>query len=1087
MTGALAFDAPDLDALLAMQRSSAPEPPSRFVPDIDPALEALILGLIAKDPAKRPSSARSILAALAETSSAPIEAVRPMRATERRLIVALVCSVEAPLSLMADRDWPALERIFQARATASCRLRGGRVHRHFAGGLVVHFGVPIATELDSESAVRAGLEIVADLQQRPLVAPERGEVSARVTVAAVSVLIRGNHVVTSERLLERTTGPKAAVDREPRSDPSAVTVAASMLPLLRGAFAVDLVHQGDGERRYRITGAREGLGLNARASRLTPLANRSLDLAHLERWWRDAREGRGQAVLLSGEAGIGKSRIVHELWQRVGPDSSGLEARCSSFHPNTPLHPFVRMVAHAAGIEDSDSGVARTAKLRRTLIALGPRAEELLAVFSAWLSASDAPALTVSGGASEADRRTFIDALDEWILSLAESRPLLLVVEDVHWSDPTTREAIEKLINLVHVARVLLVVTFRPSFTPPWKRTDINHLVLQPLAPDEARALVAAMPQGEVREAGAIVDRADGNPLFLEELTLHEQEARASSHLEVPGSLHGLLAARLDRLGSAKRIAQAAAVCGRTFSYVMLEALTGTDADTPGLDAGLARLLDAEILFQRGPVLRSAFTWKHALLREAAYESLPDRERRRLHERAARALLELEPTNCALHPQEVASHWTEAGHHQDALEWWRRAGLRALERSAYEEADRLFDRALRSLRRTPNNADRRRRELDLRLDLTSLEMGRHGPASAQAARQAGMADKLCAGLALDDEVARAILLSARVRFARGEMRRTLRILEPLRAFDDRIQNPYLRASVLTQAANLLTSLGRLDESDRFQNRAIEAYGEATERPAGALTTDPLAHLLITRASNEWLRGRAGESTRSIDQAIAHTERLGHPFSRAMILVLAASLSMRRRDWVRFRALIDDAARAAAAVGSYWLIDMSNVMAPLADMSLDPAARAERLRAALAVPPGTRLYRSVPMSELADLLASLGHDDEARRVMDDATAEARRWDIGLLPEILRRRSELAARLGRLEEAEADLRRGVRAAHRRGVLGLELHCVLSLARLLDSTGRRAAARRALESLLSRLPPDVDAPERAEAENLLFDLHA
>ena len=414
-------------------------------------------------------------------------------------------------------------------------------------------------------------------------------------------------------------------------------------------------------------------------------------------------------------------------------------------------------------------------------------------------------------------------------------------------------------------------------------------------------------------------------------------------------------------------------MCGRTFSYVMLEALTGTDADTPGLDAGLARLLDAEILFQRGPGLRAAFTWKHALLREAAYESLPDRERRRLHERAARALLELEPTNCALHPQEVASHWTEAGHHQEALEWWRRAGLRALERSAYEEADRLFDRALRSLRRTPNNADRRRRELDLRLDLTSLEMGRHGPASAQAARQAGMADKLCAGLPLDDEVARAILLSARVRFARGEMRRTLRILEPLRAFDDRIQNPYLRASVLTQAANLLTSLGRLDESDRFQNRAIEAYGQATERPAGVLTTDPLAHLLITRASNEWLRGRAGESTRSIDQAIAHTERLGHPFSRAMILVLAASLSMRRRDWVRFRALIDDAARAAAAVGSYWLIDMSNVMAPLADMSLDPAARAERLRAALAVPPGTRLYRSVPMAELADVLASLGHE------------------------------------------------------------------------------------------------------------------
>jgi hypothetical protein len=669
-TGALAFDAPDLDTLLAMQRSTVPQSPSRLVPDIDPALEAMILQLLAKDPAKRPSSARAVLAALAAEPAAPIDTSPAPRTTERRQIVALVCGVEAPPPVMADRDWPALERIFQARATTSCRLRGGRVHRHFAGGLIVHFGVPVASERDGESAVSAGLEIVAELQQRPLVAPERGRVTASVTVDAVSARVRGNHVITSGHLLERTAGSTATVDGAWRGEPDAVTVGASLLPLLRGAFDVENVDAGDGERRFRVTGAREGLGLEASAARLTPLVNRQLDLARLERWWRDAVEGRGQTVLLSGDAGIGKSRTVHELWQRIGLEGVGLEARCSSFDPATPLLPFVRMIAHAARLESTDLAEARTAKLRQVLSALGPRIDEVLTVFSTWV-APPAAARVLSTGLTESDQRSFIAAAEDWILALTETKPVLLVVEDIQWSDPTSREAIHELIDLARSARVLLVVTFRPTFTPPWKGTSVNHLVLQPLAPDEAHALIEALPRGAAGEVASIVDRADGNPLFLEELALHEQEAGARSQLEVPRSLRGLLAARLDRLGSAKRIAQAGAVLGRTFSYPLLEALAGTEGGAPGLEAGLARLLDAEILFQRGPLPRATFTWKHALLREAAYDSVPLNARRRLHALAATALPTLDPATVASRPELVARHWIEAGRRDQAFPWLR--------------------------------------------------------------------------------------------------------------------------------------------------------------------------------------------------------------------------------------------------------------------------------------------------------------------------------------------------------------------------------------------------------------------------------
>ncbi len=1090
VTGAVAFDASDLDTLLAMQRSSVPDPPSRVVPDVDPALEALILRLLAKDPANRPPSARAVLAALADESAAPIASSPVSRATERRHIITLVCGVEAPAQVMADREWPALVRIFQARATASCRLKGGRVDKHLDGGLVVHFGVPLASERDSESAVRAGLEIVADLQQRPLVAPERGRLTASVTVDALSASVRGNHVVASERVFGRAAGPEVTADRAPRGVSSSVTVGASMLPLLRGRFLVEPADLDDGERRFIVTGAQERLGLETSPARLTRLAGRQLELARLERAWRNAGEGRGQVVLLSGEAGLGKSRMLHELWLRVGSNGIGLEARCSSFHPSTPLHPFVRLVAHAARIENDDSGDARTKKLRGMLTALGARTDDLLPVFSAWLSAApDASPLAPRGAASETDRRSFIAAFHEWIVALAETRTVLLVVEDVHWCDPTSREAIDGLIGLVRTARVLLVVTFRPSFTPTWKGTGIDHLTLQPLAPDEARALVAAIPRGVLGDAAAIVDRADGNPLFLEELALHEHEAGAISEADqVPRSLRGLLAARLGRLGSAKRIAQAAAVCGRTFSYQMLEALTGTEADVPGLDAGLARLLDAEILFQRGPLLRAGFTWKHALLREAAYESLSLRERRRLHALAALALPDLDPAAVASRPELLARHWTEAGRPDQAFGWWRQAGLRALERCAYVEARRDLESALDAVPRIASTPEqRRRRKLELRLALTSIEMGQHGPGSNEAGRSARRAEALCRGVVHGDDLVHALFLAVRVRLTRGELRPALRLAERLAALSDGIRDQYLRAAILAQSGNLFCCLGRLDRAATLLDRSVEIYALTTDRPAGWLTTDPMVNLYYARATIAWMRGCLTECRAQVDAGVAHADSLGHPFSQALMRVYCAPLALLAGDHAWFVELLSFGERQAAAVESGFLIRLAGLLLPLVEPALSPGERAQRMEAALrdSEQIGFRLCRSIALGELAALQARAGSKEQAVQTIDEAMVEAtRRMDRSFLPEILRRRAELRASWGQEGEALADLRRSLREARRQGAFGLELRGALSLARLHAAGDRHEAARRALRSVVAHLPDEVDAPERAEAESLLRD---
>jgi tetratricopeptide (TPR) repeat protein len=1082
-TGLPAFDASDVDSLLELQRFAAPEPPSRLVAGVDPALEALILRLLAKEPALRPSSARAVLAELERSRSAPMS-VSAWQPAERRQIVSLVCRVAAPPVLTAEPEWSRLIRIFHARATAACRLKGGRVARHLADGLVVHFGVPSASDRDGESAVRAGLEIVAELALRPLVPPEQGRLSVSVAVDTVSAMVRGRHVITphDHRLAKTVAGTEeigAASD-----EPNTVVLGESLVPQIRSAFALEAVARAGGERRFRVTGPRDSPGLEIEASQLTPLANRHLELASMDRWWNDASSGRGQVVLLSGEPGIGKSRMVQEMWQRIRIDGIGLEARCSSFHVGSPLHPFLRMVAQAGGLDGGDRGEARTAKLRRLLAPLGARGDDLLPVLSSWLSATADP-IGASSATSETDQRAFIGALQEWILALAEQKPLLVVCEDVQWSDVTSHQAIDRLIGLAPMTRILLVLTFRPDFTPPWKRTGLNQLVIQPLAPQESRTLIESMRHEAVREMAAIVDRADGNPLFLEELIHHQQEA--SSRLEtdaVPLSLWGLLGARLDRLGSAKRIAQAASVCDRAFSYGLLAAITATDRDASDLETGVARLIDAEILFQRGPVPRASFVWKHALLREAAYASLPNGERRRLHAATARALADLEPETAASRPELVARHWTDAGRPAEAYGWWRRAGLRAVARSAYVEAAYALEQALRTLARAvPDREDRRRRELELRLGLTFAVMGKHGPGSIEASRCARQAEALCRGLDPDDDIARALYLTARVRLVRGDLGVALRLLQPLAAIREGITDPRLRSAILAQAGNLNACMGRLDDAEALHAQAVTVYDRA-DKPMTAFE-DPRVHLQFMRALVSWLRGRRGECLAHIEAGIAHADALETRGQSAVIRVNATPLALLAGDDAWFARLLRDGSRQATEVGSIYLMQLAAVFTPLGEPSLAPADRAQRMRSALADSErgGYRLFRSLALAEVASLEAAGGHLTEALLTIEEATKEAkRRTDRFFLPEILRRRGDLLASAGERDRARSTLRRSLRAAQRSGAFCLELRASLSLARLLAADRRYDAARHALSSVISRLPDDVDAPERADTVNLL-----
>ena len=506
----------------------------------------------------------------------------------------------------------------------------------------------------------------------------------------------------------------------------------------------------------------------------------------------------------------------------------------------------------------------------------------------------------------------------------------------------------------------------------------------------------------------------------------------------MPRSLRGLLAARLDRLGSAKRIAQAAAVCGRTFSYAMLEALVGAEAGAPGLDAGLARLLDAEILFQRGPLLRAAFTWKHALLREAAYESLPDRERRRLHALAARALPDLDPAAVTSRPELLARHWAEAGRPDQAFGWWRQAGLRALDRCAYVEARHDLECAIDAVHRTASTAEeRRQRKLELRLALTSLEMdttdrARAKPAAACGAPRPSVAapSKVtswftpCSWRRASDSLAASC--ARRCGWSTVSSSSATGFGIPFYA----LQSSLRPATCSVAWAGSTVPRAILD-------RSAEAYALATVRPAGWLTVVPLVNVYYARATIAFIRGRLTECRAQVDAGIADPDVLGHPFSQALIRVYCAPIALLAgdRDWLV--ELLSFGERQAAAVESGFLVHLAKVLQPLAEPTLSPSDREEKVQAALrdSEQIGFRLCRSIALAELAALQSGAGKREQALQTIDEATMEAtRRMDRAFLPEILRRRAELLATWGReggsagrpaQEPAPGSSRRGVRA--------------------------------------------------------------
>jgi class 3 adenylate cyclase len=660
----------------------------------------------------------------------------PDGAGERRHVTVMFCDLVDSTGIAAKLDaeeWRDLVGAYLDAASTAVTEMGGKVAKKLGDGLMALFGYPVAQENDAERAVRAALSI-----QRALAELNRKNADTGKPALAARIAIDTGPAVVDAWGEIFGDVPNIAARAQALAEPGAVVVTARVQRQAAGLFVAE--ERGSHELKgvpepvtvYRIVRASGG-GRRAGQRHLTPLVGREEELAMLLRRWERARQGDGQLVLIVGEPGLGKSRLIDEFHSPLREIShTWVEWSCSQLLQNTPLHPIAEWGRQRFGGADV-SAEQRLADLESSLaqVKLDPVEN---ATLIAPLLDIPLPPERVQTVSPEELRRRQLAALTNWAIASAKVQPLILAVEDAHWADPTSLELLRGLAERGALAPLFVLISARPEFRAPWStRSHHSTISLAPLDRHQVRDMVAelsarnALPKEVVDR---VTERTGGVPLFVEELTRLLLERGDNGGIQtIPPTLQQSLTSRLDRLGPAREVALVASVIGRDFTYSLLRTLAGME-DTD-LQASLDRLAEADILLVQGLPPESEYRFKHALIQDAAYENLLKSRRHVLHCRIAEVLRDQFGEIGATEPELLAHHFTQAGLTDAAIEWWGKAGLRSLERSALVEAKEQLTRALTQIATLPSTPGLRREAINFQIALMKAVMQVEGYAAPQ--------------------------------------------------------------------------------------------------------------------------------------------------------------------------------------------------------------------------------------------------------------------------------------------------------------------------------------------------------------------
>ncbi|WP_192499057.1 ATP-binding protein [Skermanella pratensis] len=1026
-------------------------------------------------------------------------------------MTALFCDIVGSTALseqLDPEDMCNVIRAYRDVSTGVVERFDGWIARHLGDGILIYFGYPAVQENDAERAVRTGLALVRAVAG--LVLPSRPGLRVRVGIATGLVVVDdlADRSVLEERMV--IGGPlNLAARLQTLAEPNSVVIAETTRRLIGGLF--DCTDMGDQELRgfakpvrvWRVDGERN---VASRFAALhdtgsTPMIGREEEFALLADRWHRSAAGDGQVVLLGGEPGIGKSRMLHELSRHLGiPPDGRLDFSCSPQFRHTAFFPVIEALEREAGLAADDRPERRIDKLRAMLARSGCLVDEVLQPIASLLSIPfddrGRPVIQDSGQR----RELMLDALAAHFGGLASRRPMLLQVEDAHAADPSTLELLTLIMNRARSLRLMLIVTFRLDFNPPWTADDRSHctsIVLKRFTPEQSAMLVTSVAQRGAlpdRVIGRIIGRADGVPLFIEELTRAVLESSVPENgwggpsdlpaTTIPATLHDLLMARLDRLAPGKEVAQIGAVIGREFSHDLLAAVS--DLDDRALSDALDQLTGGGLLLSHGTPPKATYSFKHALIQETAYQALLRGKRRQLHGRIVRTLVGRFPDTVRNRPELVARHYEEAGQFLEAAQHRLIAGQRALAQSGSLEAVEQVNEGLRLLARLPEGIGRDRLEIPLQITLGAALAATKGLAAPEVGGAYVRARQLCEQIGERTQLLTALYGQTEFHLGRAELRHALAIAKELLAEAEQQRETSARLTGHTAVGVISFYLGQLEAAGGHLEQAIALHDLPQSRNLPLV--QPYNHRIKCLGFLSWnlfSRGYPDKAVERQKEALTRARLLSHPATLAFALEQASDFSAYAGAPEQVADLTGELIGLASDCGFASALAAGRILRGWALVHLGRTAEGMPImQEGMAAYRATRGELGIPfhLALFAEALSKAGRASEGLVLIDEAIERAERWELGSQAELQWRRGELLIAVDQGAAAEAALRRGLDIARGQNARMRELRAATSLARLWQRRGRRREARELLEPIYSWFGEGLDTRDLKNARAVL-----
>ncbi len=1037
---------------------------------------------------------------------------------ERRQLTVMFSDVVGSTALSGRIDPETLRAVLGEyhSACSECITRfGGTVLKYLGDGILALFGYPLAHENDAERAVLAGLAMVAAIRELRVRHEARYGFGLDTRIGLhTGLVVIGEMAVGDSRMVDAIgETPNVAARIQGEAQPNTVCVSSATRALLKGHVVLASLGRramkgvaSDQElfevRSVSASWPEEGPSLAAR-----PLLGRSPEHRRLTERWLLACEGRGQAVLLSGDGGIGKSRLLRAF--REGCGGVWWTAFCSPFSQNSALRPMIDLIERTIRVEGGSSPGDRAAALRGALARANVTDSATIDLIGALLDLGEQEAPALRNLTPDQRKRRTFDALIAWIQAEAARHPLILAVEDLHWVDASTREFLGVLLERIADQPVLVILTFRPEFVPAWAlHGQIATIALTRLTRDQSVKLVTAIAGGKAlpeHVVEEILQRADGIPLFVEELTKavlasgfveqrgdewHVAEGTAA-RLEVPATLRDSLTARLDRLAGAKLVAQVGSVLGREFDYAALQAVCDLpDAD---LQAHLAALNHAEIVHQRGAAPQSHYVFKHALIQQAAYDTLLKSARQHYHRRAAEACVERFPQLAESRPELVAHHYSRAARPDAAIEYWRRAGELAVASSGYHEALGHLAAALEQLELLPDDKARRSIELALRVKIGPALIALKGMAAPETRENYAAACRLADELGDTAERFMALWGDWLVKTQSGELHAAAARSDQLVGLSLRLRDEAFVLQAHHSRWTNLFNMGRMAGARVDAIEGMRLYDAERHRQHKHLYGghDPGVCAFGSGANLACMCGAIDEVSPLAHRAVAIAREIDHPFSLAVSFVWACTALHGAREHAQARTLAEE---FLAVVEKHRFIQWAGIgltVAAAARCSAGDTALGLKLAdeaVATQLSRGLVGWHQFVFVATAEAHLQSGNYGRAYDLLTEGMAWADKLRIGCYrPENLRLQAETLLQSRRIgaDEAVARLEAARDLAREQEATLLEWRASVSLARVLAHSGRPDEARARLGIVARAAAEGVECADVSDGARLLAEL--